>query len=70
MVIKVIKEGPDPSVVKQVVCSHCGATLEYTPIDVQQRSYTDYGGDSDTSYWINCPKCSSHISVRNPLLRS
>ena len=70
MAIKVIKDGPDTSVVKQVVCNHCGATLEYTPIDVQQRSYMDYGGDTATSYWINCPKCNNHIPVANPALRS
>lgn len=68
--VKVVKDGPDPSVVKQVVCGKCGAALEYIPLDVKERSYTDYGGDSDTTYWINCPKCSNHISVGNPILRS
>jgi hypothetical protein len=26
----------------------------------------DYGGDSDTSYWINCPKCNANIPVKRP----
>jgi hypothetical protein len=60
MAIKIIKDGPDPSVVKEVVCDNCGATLEYAPIDVRHRDYVDYGGDYDTSYWIDCPKCSAN----------
>lgn len=43
--MKVIKEPQKPKVswTKQVICPMCGATLEYTNLDVQERHlrYTD-----------------------------
>jgi hypothetical protein len=35
MAIRIIDPGPHKSVVKEVICQNCGATLEYTPADVQ-----------------------------------
>jgi DNA-directed RNA polymerase subunit RPC12/RpoP len=62
--VKVISTGPDQSVVKRVVCRNCGATLEYVPRDIQSRSYTDYGGDSNIDYYINCPPCGEKVYVK------
>ena len=63
MVVKVIDPGPDPSVVKRVVCRHCGAKLEYVPKDVTERLISDYGGGSDMYYWIDCPQCNHQVTV-------
>lgn len=64
MVVKVIDPGPDPKVVKQVVCQNCGAKLEYVPNDVKSQSVHDYGGGSDTYCWIDCPQCAKKVTVR------
>lgn len=64
MAIKVIDEGPDPSVVKRTVCRNCGAKLEYVPMDVQHRTYKDYDGCSDEYHWIECPKCKEEVMVK------
>jgi len=64
MVVRVIDPKPDPSVVKQVICRNCGAKLEYVPNDVKSKSVSDYGGGSDTYYWIDCPQCSNQVNVR------
>lgn len=34
MAVVVVDKGPDPSVVKRVICQNCGAKLEYTPRDI------------------------------------
>jgi len=65
MSIKVIDEQPDPSVVKRVVCRSCGATLEYTPNDVQSRHGTDYSGGPDGEEWVDCPKCNKKAIIRS-----
>jgi DNA-directed RNA polymerase subunit RPC12/RpoP len=64
MVVKVIDPGPDKSVVKQVVCSNCGAKLEYVPNDVKTSVHHDYGGGSDTYSHIQCPQCNKSVTVR------
>lgn len=66
MAVKIIEEGPDPSVKKRVICRNCGCKLEYVPHDVNSRNYKDIDGGTDTSYWIVCPKCKEDISVSCP----
>ena len=61
--VKVINTVPDASVVKRVVCRNCGATLEYTPNDVQIRKSTDYTGHVDIDNVIQCPSCSKEVYV-------
>lgn len=61
MAVKVIKVAADPSVVKQVVCKSCGATLEYVPNDVKSYSGTDYSGGPDGHTWIDCPNCTKKV---------
>jgi len=63
MAIKIIKKGPDKSVVKRCVCGNCGATLEYTPNDVKFKTYKDYGGGSDNYEEFNCPSCRKLIQI-------
>lgn len=62
--VKVVDQGPDPSVVKRHVCQNCGAVLEYVPKDVKQRVEHDYGGGSDTVYYIECPQCRTEQYIR------
>ena len=57
MAVRVIKTKPAKSVVKKVVCGECGATLEYTPNDVQEYHGKDYSGGPDGCTWDNCPHC-------------
>jgi hypothetical protein len=60
--IKVIGESPEA--VKQTVCRHCAAKLEYTPSDVKERHGTDYGGGPDGKEWIDCPRCNHEVVLR------
>lgn len=63
--VRIIDEGPDPSVVKKVICKNCGAKLEYVPNDVKEYSGTDYGGGPDGHTWIDCPKCQKRVVLRS-----
>ena len=63
MTIEIINEEPDPSVLKEVICSNCGVKLRYAPVDVKHDTHYDYGGGSDTYSWIKCPKCRNTIDV-------
>jgi hypothetical protein len=65
MAVVVVDKGPDPSVVKKVICQKCGATLEYTPLDVRHSSSTDMDGGYDTRSYIKCPQCKEIIDVKD-----
>ena len=54
---RLINDGPDPSVVKRVICKNCGATMEYVPADVMSKTVHDYGGGSEDYRYIICLKC-------------
>lgn len=64
--VTVVSTVPHPSVVKEIVCRNCGATLNYVPKDVQSRSYRDISGCSDMYYWISCPPCGNNVTVKAP----
>lgn len=64
MAVKVIKKGPAKSVVKEIVCKNCGATLQYVPADIIEETRTDYGGGSDTYRFIKCPECLECVYVK------
>jgi hypothetical protein len=66
MAVKVIDDKPDASVVKRVVCQKCGVTLEYLPQDVRKTTHTDYSGDTDEYFWVDCPNCKHANSVGRP----
>lgn len=61
--VTVVSTVPHPSVVKEVVCKNCGATLQYVPKDVVSQVHRDYGGGSDTYSHIICPACNSKVDV-------
>lgn len=62
MSVKVIDPEPQRSAVKQIVCPHCGALLEYVPNDIKQKqTKRDYLGDSETYRAIDCPLCKKDI---------
>ena len=63
--VKVVRIEPDKTVVKEIVCRHCGATLSYTPIDVQSEHGTDYSGGPDGREWITCANCSRQVTIRS-----
>jgi len=62
--VKVVNTVPHPSVVKEVVCRSCGATLEYVPNDIQEGKSYDYTGDYDIIHFIKCPPCGHEIQVK------
>ena len=64
MTVRIIKTEPDPKVVKQVVCRNCGVTLEYVPRDVKSQVTHDYGGGSDTDYFIECLACATWVLLK------
>lgn len=61
MAVRIIEQKPDPSVVKQKICRHCGVKLEYVPNDVKTYSGRDYSGGSDGHEWIDCPNCNKKV---------
>lgn len=61
--VTIVKTEPHPSVVKEVVCRSCGATLSYVPNDVKSRMVSDYGGGRDEYKHIKCPNCSKEVGV-------
>ena len=62
MVIVLNKE-PHFSVVKECVCSKCGATLSYVPLDIAEDYTSDYLGDKDYFNYIECPNCENKVRV-------
>ncbi len=61
--VTVLRIEPDRSVVKEVVCRHCGATLQYIPNEVQSYHGRDYSGGADGYEWVNCPNCGGEAVV-------
>lgn len=59
--VRVIDDKPHKSVVKEIVCKNCGATLEYVPMDTRKITHHDYGGGSNTYTVIDCPKCNKAV---------
>ena len=64
--MKVLQKGRDRDVGKEHTCSQCGSLLLVLPIDVKSYVSYDYGGGSDTVYYVNCPECGhkSHVSYK------
>lgn len=55
--------GKDEKAYRRVTCRQCASIIEYLPIEVKKNTYTDYGGGSDTVYWIECPECGKDVTV-------
>lgn len=46
-------------------CQNCGAVVEFFQNEVQSFVHHDYGGGSDTIYYIVCPNCGKQIQWMN-----
>lgn len=64
MTVNVVNRDPSPKVLKFQVCHNCGVELSYVPNDVLSYVHRDYGGGSDTYYYIPCPSCAEKVSVK------
>lgn len=61
--VTVVSKVPHPSVVREVICKHCGSTLQYVPRDIKEYNASDYTGGRDISYYIQCPTCENKVWV-------
>ena len=41
----------------------CGALLEINALDIKSGVHHDYGGGTDTYYYIICPECGSKTEI-------
>lgn len=62
--VTIVSTVPHQSVVKEVVCYGCGATLSYVPNEVKSRTHCDYTGDKDTIRFIECPNCRHEVRAK------
>jgi len=62
--VTVVSTIPHPRVVKEAICSNCGATLNYVPADINERVEIDYTGGRDLVHFIKCPPCGNNIYVK------
>lgn len=62
--VTVVSAVPHPSVVKEIVCRNCGATLNYVPADIQKKTVSDYTGDREIISYIKCPPCGHEQTVK------
>lgn len=60
---KLVGEDLDPKFVKKVSCHECARFVEYVPMEVTWKTYSDYGGGSSTDGHILCPNCKKTILV-------
>ena len=56
--------GKSKKMVKKVTCRNCASIIEYTQREVQSRTYSDYGGGTDSFSYITCPECKEDVEVR------
>lgn len=54
MAIKVISKEAPAELAKEVTCTHCGWTHSYLKGDVKHAIHYDYGGGSDSWWYILC----------------
>lgn len=51
---------------KRCTCGKCTAIVEYIPREVESASSMDYGGFTDTYWFIHCPNCGNKLQVSRP----
>jgi len=56
--------GFDDSAKKKATCRQCSAIVEYVPNEVKSFVSHDYGGGSDSVYYIVCPNCGEDLTVK------
>jgi 5-methylcytosine-specific restriction endonuclease McrA len=49
---------------RTVVHTNCGAKISYYQNEIQSYVSHDYGGGSDTNYYIICSNCGKKVYVR------
>lgn len=57
--------GNDKKVSKKCTCGHCGARLQYLPLDVKKYEGKDISGGPDGREWIVCPKCGKDVTLKS-----
>jgi len=62
--VQVISKEPHKSVVKECICTKCGVTLSYVPIEIKEDYTSDYLGDKDYFKYIGCPNCKNKVRVK------
>ena len=70
--MKVLKKGKDRNIGRELTCSNCAALLLVLPKDVKSYTSTDYGGETDTTYYVTCPDCQkkTYVSYKYQYLAS
>ncbi len=63
--VTIVNKEPDKSVLKEIICGNCGATLSYVPREVQSYHGRDYSGGSDGSEWVDCPNCNEKAIIKS-----
>ena len=56
--------GKDNKINKRATCGECSSIIEYVPIEMKSYVHHDYGGGSDTIYYIDCPQCGNKVTVK------
>ena len=62
--MRIVSNIPHPSVVRELICTNCGVTLEYVPADIEERIEKDYTGGTDHIHFITCLNCKFKINVK------
>jgi DNA-directed RNA polymerase subunit RPC12/RpoP len=63
--MKVINSEPDKSVVKTIICMHCGVTIEYVPNDIKVLwRATEIDGGIEVGMGFECPNCNKRIVTK------
>jgi len=55
--------GVDQTKERQITHKKCGAIIGFFSNEAIKGIHHDYGGGSDTFYYITCPKCGEQIEV-------
>lgn len=61
---RVLDPKPQSDVEKQMSCQQCGALIAYVPNDIIKKTFSDYGGGSDTYNYVNCPNCQKDTRIK------
>lgn len=54
--------GEDTAVYKYCTCWKCAAKVQYVPLEVKKDYTSDYTGSRDYYWYVECPRCFSHIT--------
>lgn len=62
-----VERDPTDEEKRKAKCPGCLCVIRYVPNEVMNRTFSDYGGGSDTHWWVVCPnsKCGKEVPVRS-----